>query len=331
MPGVRVGLETDPVACTGLAVALFEGGAIGSVSVLGGAPGTFGTDPLRPLQNNQELHAIVLTGGSAFGLASVPGVMAYLDEQGIGVQTRIARVPIVAGAVIYDLGLGNPRVRPTAEMGFRAAAAASREPVPCGNQGPGTGATTGKWRGGVRLKGGLGSACLHLAGGVRVGALVAVNAIGDVVNPRTGRFYATHGGFHYSQIPEFETWADARGFSAPPQIPVTDVENTTIGIIATNALLDKTQLARIVAQAHNGLARAIRPVHTSGDGDTLFAVSVGGAGRIDLGGAVTGVYSDVIGSAAADVVTLAVLRALLAAESVPGCPSARERYPDLSL
>src|SRR5690606_21010861 len=161
------------------AVALFDGGAVGSVCVLGGAPGTFGTDPLRPLQNNQELHAIVLTGGSAFGLAAVTGVMQYLDGQGVGVQTRIARVPIVAGAVVYDLGLGDPRVRATAEMGFSAAAAAAAVPVPCGNHGPGAGATTGKWRGGVRLKGGLGSASLRLAGGVVVGALVAVNAIGD--------------------------------------------------------------------------------------------------------------------------------------------------------
>jgi L-aminopeptidase/D-esterase-like protein len=272
---------------------------------------------------------VVLTGGSAFGLASLSGVMRFLDERGVGVQTRTVRVPIVAGAVVYDLGVGDPRVRPDEGMGYRAASSASGQPVPCGNSGPGAGATTGKWRGGVRLKGGLGAASLRLPGGIVVGALVAVNAIGDGVNPRTGRFYATHGGFHESPIAAIEDWSAARGFLYPPSVPETAVENTTIGLIATNALLDKTQLSRVVTQAHDGLARAVRPVHTSGDGDTLFAASVGGAARVDLRGAVTGVYSDVIGAAAADVVTRAILRAILEAESLPGYPCARQVYPEL--
>lgn len=331
VPGVRIGIETDARALTGLAVAVFQGGGVGSVSVLGGAPGTWGTDTLRVLQNNQEVHAIVLTGGSAFGLASITGVMQYLEEQEVGVRTRALPIPIVAGAVVYDLGLGDPGVRPDAVMGYRAAAGASSEPVPCGNRGPGAGATTGKWRGGRPIKGGLGSACVRLPGGIVAGALVAVNAIGDVVNPRTGHFYATHGGFEASALEEIEGWSGPRGFMQQrPVTPGSDVENTTIGLVATNALLDKTQLSRIVAQAHNGLARAIRPVHTSGDGDALFAVSCGGGDRVDLGGAVTGVYSDVIGTAAADAVTRAVLRAILDAEGVPPFPAAREVYPELS-
>jgi L-aminopeptidase/D-esterase-like protein len=329
VPGLRVGIETETEALTGLAAVLFDGGAVGAVSVLGGAPGTAGTDALRVLQNNQELHAVVLTGGSAFGLASLTGVIQYLEEQGIGVRTRTVPVPIVAGAVVYDLGVGSARVRPAAEMGYRAAAAALPDPVPCGNDGPGAGATTGKWRGGVPLKSGLGAASLRLENGVVVGALVVVNAIGDVVNPRTGQFYATHGGFHESSVGQIGHWSGASGFVRPRVTSESGIENTTIGLVATNALLDKTQLARVAGQAHNGLARAIRPVHTSGDGDTLFAVSAGGASRVDLGAAVTGVYSDVVGALAADVVTRAVLRAMLEAESVPGYPSAREAYPGL--
>ncbi len=303
---------------------LFDVPAVAAAAVLGGAPGTFGTEALHVLQNNQEVHALVLTGGSVFGLASVLGVMGYLEEHRVGLHTRALPVPIVAGAVLYDLAVGSASLRPNAEMGYSAAAAATHEPVECGNVGPGTGATTGKWRGGLRLKGGLGSASLSLPGGIVVGALVAVNAIGDLVNPDTRQFYATHGGFEHSRLETLAGWDGPGGFMQPPTAPGSYLENTTIGVIATNALLDKTQLARVAAQAHHGLVRAIRPVHTSGDGDTLFAVSVGGASRVDLHGAVTGIYSDVIGAAAADAVTRALLRAMLAARSIPGFPAYSE-------
>jgi L-aminopeptidase/D-esterase-like protein len=327
VPGVRVGVETDSQAATGVAVTLFPDGAVGAVSVMGGAPGTFGTDPLGVLQNNQVVHALVLTGGSVFGLATVQGVMRALEEQGIGLTAHLVPIPIVAGAVVFDLAVGSPHVRPTEAMGYTAARGASSDPVACGNVGPGAGATTGKWRCGVPLKGGLGSASLELACGVVVGALVVVNAIGDVLSPDTGQFYATHGGFHHSPVARVEDWSNDRGFMRPRPDPAP--HHTTIGVVATNALLDKTQLTRVARQAHHGLVRAIRPIHTSGDGDTLFAVSTGGDQRVDLHAPVTGIYSDVLGTAAADVVTRAVLRAVLAAETIPGFPAAAERYPEL--
>ncbi|MBM3458872.1 MAG: P1 family peptidase [Armatimonadetes bacterium] len=327
VPGVLIGLHTDSEALTGLVVVRFASPAVVCASVVGGAPGTFGTDALQVLQNNQEVHALVLTGGSVFGLAAVQGVMAYLEEAGIGLHTRALSVPIVAGAVLYDLAVGSADVRPSAADGYLVARSASAECVPCGNVGPGAGATTGKWRGGVRLKGGLGSASLALPGGIQVGALVAVNAIGDLVDPATGRFYAAAGGFHRSRLRELGGWSGPGGFMQPPGTPGAYVENTTIGVVATNALLDKTQLARVANQAQHGLARAIRPVHTSGDGDSLFLASVGGPDRIDLRGAVTGVYSDVVGLAAADVVTRALLRAMLAARGIAGFPAARDRWP----
>ena len=327
VPGVRVGMVTDSEALTGLTVVLTEAGAMASVSVMGGAPGTAGTDPLQPLQNNEQLHAVVLTGGSAFGLASLDGVMRYLEERGVGLQTPAARVPIVAGAVVYDLAVGAASVRPDGDWGYRAAARAVSDAIECGNVGAGTGATTGKWRGGVRLKGGQGSAALELDGGIIVAALVVVNAVGDVVNPRTGQFYATHGGFDHSLVADLAGWDRDEGFYRGPQSPGGGVQNTTIGVVATNARLTKLQTARVAQQAHHGLARAIRPVHTSGDGDTLFVLSVGGEDRIDLRGTVTGVYSDVIGTAAADVVGLAILDALRQAESIDGFPCVVERYP----
>ena len=324
VPGLRVGMVADAEALTGLTVVLTEGGAVGAASVMGGAPGTFGTDPLQPLKNNEALHGVVLTGGSAFGLASVGGVMRWLEERGIGLQTRVAPVPIVAGAVIFDLAVGAADVRPTAEWGYRAASEAAGGPFPRGNVGAGTGATTGKWRGGLSVKGGLGTASLSVDGGVIVAALIVVNAVGDVVNPRTRRFYATDGGFDRSLIAEARQWDRPEGFYRSAKPDSTAPENTTIGVVATNARLDKLQMARVAQQAHLGLARAIRPVHTSGDGDALFALSVGGDARVDLNGTVTGVYTDVIGGAAADAVTLAVLDALLAAEGIAGFPAARE-------
>ncbi|MBI3912543.1 MAG: P1 family peptidase [Armatimonadetes bacterium] len=324
--GIRVGHMTDAEALTGCTVVLTEGGSVAAACVMGGAPATLGTDALRPLQNNEELHAVLLAGGSAFGLAAAAGVMRFLEERDVGVRTRGGRVPIVAGAAIYDLAVGHGRVRSTETWGYEAAVAATDGPFGRGNVGAGTGATTGKWRGGVPLRGGLGTAALCLAGGITVAALVVVNAIGDAVNPATGRFYATDGGFHHSALPTIEDWSAGCGFVRPWEARDGGAFNTTIGVVATNARLTKAQVARVAQMAHLGLARSLRPVHTSGDGDTLFALSVGGKQRRDLGAAIHGVYADVIGSAAADVVALAVLDAMLMAESIPGYPSVREHW-----
>lgn len=329
--GLRVGLATDVEGITGVAVVRFDVPTVASVSVMGGAPGTFGTEALDPLRNNQDVHAVVLTGGSVFGLEAVHGVIRCLEEDGIGLSSRSVPIPIVAGAVLFDLALGSPYARPGTAMGFSACRLASREPVACGNRGPGAGATTGKWRLGRPLKGGLGAASVRLSNGIVVGALVAVNAVGDVINPASGRFYAHGGSTLECPSADVTDWDGARGFMGDPAATLSSAGDghTTIGVVATNALLDKLQLRRMLTQAQHGLSRSIRPVHTSGDGDTLFGASVGGASRVDLGGVVTGVYSDVVGAIAADVVARAITRAMLSAETVGRWRSAVEVYPEL--
>jgi L-aminopeptidase/D-esterase-like protein len=321
IPGVKVGHVTDDVALTGVTVVLVEGSAVGGLCVSGGAPGTFTTHGMEPLGGNEIVHAIVLTGGSNFGLASVHGAMRWLDERGIGLALRGGRVPIVPAAVIYDLAVGDGRVRPTEEWGYRAAAAASDGPVTQGNVGAGTGATAGKWEGGLRTKGGLGTASLDLGDGLVVGAIAVVNPRGDLLHPATRRLYAVHGGF------DTATGERARERESEGARERGAGENTTIAVVATNARLTKLQLTRVARMADDGLARAIRPVHTTGDGDLIFALSVP-AEACELFPTSPNAASDLIGAAAADVMVQAILNAARAATGIPGFPAVSDHLQE---
>ncbi|MGI9149404.1 MAG: P1 family peptidase [Chloroflexota bacterium] len=319
IPGIKVGHFQDLQALKGTTVILTEDGAEAGVDVRGSAPGTRETDLLRPENLVQQVNAIVLSGGSAYGLDSAQGVMRYLEERGKGFQVGPNQVvPIVPAAILFDLGVGSFTTRPTADWGYQAAVAATDGPVVQGNVGAGTGATVGKTRAGVPMKGGLGTASLDIGGGVLVGAIVAVNGVGDVVNPRTGHFYAeSFIGAPLPAISPTTTAADDGGLLSQGGDEVT---NTTIAVVATNARLTKTQMNKVASMAHDGLARAIRPVHTLSDGDTVFAVSAGGDARV--------AYNDVsaVGAGAADALTQAIVNAILNADSIPGFPS----YKDLS-
>lgn len=294
-----------------------ELGGLCAADVRGSNPATMGDSVFAPLNIGEECDAIVLTGGSYFGLASVTGVVNYLFERGRGVQTRAGPVPIVPAAVIFDLPVGDARVHPTPEWGYKAAQAAKGGAVEQGNVGAGTGGTMGKNPGSIRMKGGLGTASLELPDGVVVAALVVINALGDVVNHATGELYAQAGGF--DRAPVRLRFMPER--VSPPPKPI---ENTTLVAVATNARLNKTQLTKVAQLAHNGLARAIRPIHTMLDGDTVYAVSVGWDKRVTLKTEYPGEEVDRIGSAAADVVVRAVVKGTEAAASIPGWPSYTE-------
>ena len=267
--GLTVGHAQDEAARTGCSVVLFGQGAVAGVSVRGAAPGTRETDLLRSECTVEHIHAIVLTGGSAFGLDAASGVMRYLEENDIGFDTGIVRVPIVCAAVLFDLGVGSALVRPDDAMGYAAARAASASAAARGYVGAGCGATVGKALGQENaMDGGLGMASVTLPGGVVVAAIIAVNAMGDVVG-EDGRIIA---GARRRDGDFADTMALLTGATAPQGKEGT---NTSIGVVATNAALTKAQANRLADTAHDGLARAIRPVHTAMDGDTLFAVSTG--------------------------------------------------------
>ena len=311
--GVKVGHHTLAERPTGCTVVLTEAGAVAAVDVRGSAPGTRETALLDPTHTVQQVHAIVLAGGSAFGLAAAEGAVRYLEEHGIGYETRAARVPIVPAAILYDLGVGgDPSIRPAADCGYRAAQAATAGPVAEGSVGAGAGATVGKLAGPDHaMKGGVGTALVELPGGLQVAALMAVNAAGDVVDPATGDVVA---GARASDGPGFaDTRAILRGLTTDRR---SERENTTIGVVATNAALDKAQLALLARMAHDGLARAVRPAHTPVDGDAIFAIATAGVERpaslIQLG------------AAAADATAEAIVRGVRAAAGLPGYPSVRD-------
>jgi L-aminopeptidase/D-esterase-like protein len=308
--GIKVGHYTLAARPTGCTVILTEDGAVATVDVRGSAPGTRETALLDPTRTVQRIHAVVLAGGSAFGLAAADGVMRYLEERDVGYQTRAAKVPIVPAAILYDLGVGgDASIRPTADCGYRAAAAATGGPVAEGSVGAGAGATVGKLGGPRRaMKGGIGTALIELPDGLQVAALMAVNAVGDIYEPATGTLIA---GVRSEDGLRLEgAHALLRG-SAPDA-----GENTTIGVVATNAALSKAQLGVVARMAHDGLARAVRPAHTPVDGDAIFALSTGSQANT------TGLLR--IGALAADVTAEAIVRAIRAAEGVPGYPAARD-------
>lgn len=305
--GIKVGHYTETRRPTGCTVILTERGAVAGVDVRGSAPGTHETDLLSPLNTVEKIHAIVLTGGSAFGLETTAGVMQYLEEQRIGYETRVAKIPIVPAAVLFDLALGDARIRPDKRSGYLASKAAKARACEEGNVGAGAGATVGKLFGMDRaMKGGLGAASIQ-AGPVTVAALVIVNAFGDVLDSANGAILAG------ARTPDGKALVNSieqiRQGRYPP--PKAQGENTTIGVVATNAGLNKSQAAKMAQMAHDGLARSINPVHTPQDGDTLFAISTGGAAA----------SLTLLGSLAADVVAQAVRRAILRAKGLPGLPS----------
>ena len=321
--GLEVGHYTDRENATGCTAILCRQGAVGGVDVRGGSPGTRETELLRPLHRVDRVHAIVLSGGSAFGLDAASGVMAYLESAGIGLRVGPAIVPIVASAILFDLGLITASVRPGAAQGYAAAGAAGPAPVVEGSVGAGTGATVGKVLGLERaVKAGIGSAALTLPGGATVAALVAVNAVGDVVDYRSGQLIA---GPRRDSAPGFistvelltGTGADAdadttgdTGQSAPP------LSNTTIGVVATDARLTREEANLLARVSHDGLALAIRPCHTIRDGDTMFALATGQ-------GAEPGDFT-ALGAGAVEVTAQAVLRAVTAATGLGGVPAIGE-------
>jgi L-aminopeptidase/D-esterase-like protein len=310
--GIRVGHFTLTERPTGCTVVLTPPGTVGSVDVRGGAPGTRETDLLDPVNTVSIVNAVVLSGGSAFGLEAATGVVKYLEEQGIGYDVRVARVPIVPAAILFDLSFGGrPDVRPTADCGYRAASAASAGPVAEGNVGAGTGATVGKTGMGRAMKAGIGSAAITLPGGLVVAALVAVNAVGDIIDPSTGQVVAG------VRSEDGKGLADTRKrLRAGPTAPPRPGENTTIGVVATNAKLTKVEAQKMAQMAHDGYARAITPVHTPGDGDTIFSLATGQwTETINVG---------TVGALAAEAMADAILRAAVQAESSQGIPSARE-------
>lgn len=324
--GIRVGHWSDPDAATGCTVILCPGGAVAGADVRGGAPGTRETALLDPVCMVQEVHAVVLSGGSAFGLAAADGVMRWLEERGHGFDVGVARVPIVPAAILFDLGMGRADVRPDAAAGYAACEAAATENVAEGSVGAGMGATVGKLLGPDRcMKGGLGMASLAWGDGARVAALAAVNAGGDVIDPASGAVVA---GARHPQHGLGDTVGHVFGTSFGAQAGNTEgsgsgprawpgqkpLSNTTIVVVATNVKLSKTGANKVAQMAQDGLARAIRPVHTSMDGDTVFALALGDRSA-DAG---------VVGMFAADVVGQAIVRAVQCAEGLHGVPAVRD-------
>jgi len=302
--GIKVGHYTDSRRPTGCTVVLSEAGAVASVDVRGSGPGTRETDLLDPVHHVDRVHAVLLAGGSAFGLDAAGGVMRYLEERGVGYLTPFARVPIVPAAILYDLRLGDPKIRPDAESGYQACLNASEDPFKEGCVGAGAGATIGKLKPGLPMKGGIGTACIRLEDNISVGAIVAVNCVGNVIDPGTGRIIA---GARSPNGPGFVDTREWYRAAIPP-----DTTNTTIGVIATNAILNKAQARKLSQMGHDGMARAIDPVHTAWDGDTLFALSTGTAGKeVEVG---------LLGAIAARVVTEAILRAVRRATTLPDYP-----------
>jgi L-aminopeptidase/D-esterase-like protein len=321
IPGLRLGHATDLDALTGCTVILCEAGAVGGVDQRGGAPGTRQTDALYPMHLVEQVHAVLLAGGSAFGLDAAGGVARYLEERGVGFDVRVARVPIVPAAILFDLAVGRPDVRPTPDMGYQACLNASTGLVEEGNVGAGTGATVGKILGLQQaMKAGLGTCSLELTRGLRIAALAAVNAFGDVIDPSSGQIIAGARSFLRDgvRIGRGEIFADTlhmmKELASNVPLNFARRQNTVIGVVATNARLNKEQVNKMAQMAHDGLARAVRPAHTMLDGDTIFALSLGNK-TADI---------NLIGACAAELFTEAILRAVRAAQSLPGLPALQD-------
>lgn len=304
VPGVRVGNYTDREGMTGCTVILCGQGAVAGVDVSGSAPGARETDVLRPGNLVDKAHAVLLSGGSAFGLDAAGGVMTYLEERGIGHQTAAGKVPIVPAAVIYDLVVGSPRARPGGDDGYQACLAATDGEVPEGCVGAGTGAAVGKILGMERAtKSGLGTASQQIGDGVIVAAVVVENAFGDVIHPKTGEIIAgprRSNGEGFLSTSELLKGGQFKGTGL--------LSNTTIGVVATNARLDKAQANKLAKMATGGIARTVDPYLTMFDGDAIFALSLGEK-ECDL---------TLLGLVAAEVVSAAIVRAIIKSETMAG-------------
>ncbi len=319
--GIQVGHAQDENALTGCTVILCREGAVAGVDVRGSAPGTRETDLLNPINLVDKVHAIVLAGGSAFGLDAATGVMRYLDEQKIGFNTGVAKVPIVPAAILFDLGLGQADVRPDAAMGYVAASSASSDAPAEGNVGVGTGASVGKMFGpSLAMKAGVGTASIDIGGGVIVAALIAVNAWGDVIDPKTNQIIAglRSGKVGPLRVGKNDFFADTltmmKSTVGRSVLGLTSRTNTVIGVVATNAKLTKVQATKVAQMAHDGLARCIRPAHTMLDGDTIFALATGHKKATIAA----------VGAFAAEAVTEAILRAVKMASSAGGLPGLKD-------
>jgi L-aminopeptidase/D-esterase-like protein len=311
--GIKVGHYTLKARPTGCTVILCEAGATAGVDVRGSAPGTRETDLLNPINMVQQVQGVILSGGSAYGLDTAGGVMRYLEEHGLGFKIgNLGVVPIVPAAILMDLGVGGFKIRPNADSGYQACIAASANPVQQGNVGAGAGATVGKMFGPrFAMKAGVGSASIKVGDtGIVVGAIVAVNAVGDVVNPKTGQIVAgaraEDKGFRNAMAEVM------RGY----RVVLPPTANTTIGVVATNVALEKVQVAKVAQMAHDGYARAINPVHTPADGDTIFALATGTSNVKANHG--------MIGALAAEAMAQAIVRAATQAESITGFPAWRD-------
>jgi len=327
--GLEVGHFTDPRRPTGCTVVLAKAGAVAGVDVRGASPGTRETELLSPINAVDKVHAILLAGGSAFGLDAAGGVMRWLDERGIGFAVgtppassadaaeramRPITVPIVPAAILFDLWVGDPTIRPDAASGYAACEAASTHAVAEGNVGAGAGASVGKLFGIERaMKGGLGTASLQVDG-ITVAALVAVNAMGDVVDPASGRPLAGARSADGTRL--VGTMPSLRAGELPPRLRPQESPGTatTLAVVATDAVLTKAEATKVAQMAHDGLARSINPVHTMGDGDIVFALATGTSGR--------SAPTTLVGALAAEILAEAVVRAIRAAESLqgPGVP-----------
>jgi L-aminopeptidase/D-esterase-like protein len=318
IPGILVGHAQDETALTGCTVILCEKGAVGGVDQRGGAPGTREVDALHPMHLVNKVHGVVLAGGSAFGLEAATGVMRYLEERDVGFDTRIAKVPIVPAAILFDLGIGKSEIRPDAAMGYLACKNASTEPPAEGNVGAGTGATVGKILGvGQCMKSGVGTASIEIGAGVIVGAIAAVNAFGDIIDPSSGQIIAGArskdvGPVHIGAPGYFaDTLQVMQTLIGRTALGFGSRGNTVIGVVATNAKLGKEETNKVAQMAHDGLARTVRPAHTMLDGDTIFALATGDH-TADV---------NIVGAFAAEIFSQAILRAVRAAKPVSGIPA----------
>ena len=302
--GIKIGHAQDLAAATGCTVIICEKGAVAGVDVRGGSPGTRETDALDPVNNRKETHAVLLSGGSSFGLDAAGGVMRFLEERGIGRSVGVTNVPNVSGAILFDLKCGDYKIRPDAEMGYKACLSAGPLPLAEGNVGAGTGATVGKILGlDHAMKGGIGT-CAFQQGELKVGAIFAVNCVGDVFDSSKGKFIAgvldketrKIGGSENIIISKYNEITDL--FSG----------NTVIGCVVTNAKLDKSQANKLASVSQNGIARAVRPAHSIYDGDTVFTL---GTGEVEA-------HFDAVGVMAARATELAIINAVMKAESLFG-------------
>jgi L-aminopeptidase/D-esterase-like protein len=321
VPGIKVGHAEDLQAITGCTVILCEKGAVAGVDQRGGAPGTRETDAIRPLHLVSKVQAITLAGGSAYGLDAATGVMKFLEEKGLGFNSGVAKVPIVPSAILFDLAIGSAKIRPDASMGYQACMNASNDTVEQGCVGAGTGAIAGNALGPAQAtKSGIGSASIDIGGGIIVGAIIAVNPFGDIIDPSNGIIIAGTRSLSKGlvKIGGGSVFANTRNLLkttiGKTALSFASSHNTVIGVVATNAALDKEETNFLAQMAQDGLPLAIRPAHTLFDGDTLFALSTG----------THHVNVNVIGTFAVEVVTQAILNAIHSATPLGGIPSIHE-------